>query len=105
MLIRSRVRGYLSPGALLLALVALLAGAASYGCGRAHQKVALPVTCLAFAGLAVPLGVQPYRTGVSTGFGLSLLFILIYYALMTAGMLLAGTLGALLAAWLPGCPT
>ncbi len=69
----------------------------------AHQKVALPVACLVFAGFGVPLGVQPYRTGVSTGFGLSLLFILVYYALMTTGMLLgeASALPPALAAWLP----
>ena len=69
----------------------------------AHQKVALPLACLVFAGVGVPLGVQPYRTGLSTGFGLSLVFILVYYALMTTGLLLGeqAALRPALAAWLP----
>jgi len=69
----------------------------------AHQKVALPLACLVFAGFGVPLGVQPYRTGASTGLGLSLLFILVYYALMTTGLFLAERTGLspVLSAWLP----
>ncbi len=68
-----------------------------------HQKLALPLACFVFAGFGVPLGVQPYRTGASTGFGLSLLFILVYYALMTTGLLLAQSAGLApaLGAWLP----
>ena len=68
-----------------------------------YQKVSLPMTCLVFGAFAVPLGLRPQRTSTSIGFGLSLFFILLYYVLMTIGMMLGenGTVAAWFAAWLP----
>jgi lipopolysaccharide export system permease protein len=68
-----------------------------------YQKLALPWTSLIFGAFAIPLGVKPQRSSRSIGLGLSLLFILIYYVLMTVGVILgeAGTMTAELAAWLP----
>lgn len=68
-----------------------------------HQKLALPWTSLIFGAFAIPLGVRPQRSSRSIGLGLSLLFILIYYVLMTVGMVLgeAGQISPMLAAWLP----
>lgn len=68
-----------------------------------HQKLSLPWTSLIFGAFAVPLGVRPQRSSRSIGLGLSLLFILIYYVLMTVGSVLgeAGQMSPQLAAWLP----
>lgn len=68
-----------------------------------HQKLALPFTSLVFGAFSVPLGVRPQRSSRSIGIGLSLLFILIYYILMTIGSVLgeAGSISPWLAAWLP----
>jgi lipopolysaccharide export system permease protein len=68
-----------------------------------HQKLALPWTSLIFGAFAIPLGVRPQRSSRSIGIGLSLLFILIYYVLMTVGMILgeSGKMSAHLGAWLP----
>lgn len=68
-----------------------------------HQKLSLPMTCVVFGAFAIPLGIRPHRTSTSIGLGLSLLFILLYYVLMTVGMV-AGETGALdpwAAAWMP----
>ncbi len=68
-----------------------------------HQKMALPWTSLVFGLFAIPLGVRPHRSSRSMGLGLSLLFILIYYVLMTVGMVLGetGSLPPEAGAWLP----
>lgn len=68
-----------------------------------HQKLALPLTCVIFGTFAIPLGIRPHRTSTSIGLGLSLLFILLYYVLMTVGMVLGetGTLDPASAAWMP----
>lgn len=68
-----------------------------------HQKLSLPWTSLIFGAFAIPLGVRPQRSSRSIGLGLSLLFILIYYVLMTVGVILgeAGQMSPQMAAWLP----
>ncbi len=68
-----------------------------------HQKLSLPWTSMIFGAFAIPLGVRPHRSSRSVGLGLSLLFILIYYVLMTVGLVLgeAGQLTPLMGAWLP----
>lgn len=68
-----------------------------------HQKASLPWVSFIFATFAIPLGVRPHRSSKSMGLGLSLVFILIFYILMTVGMVLgeAGTLDPQLGAWLP----
>lgn len=68
-----------------------------------HQKASLPWVSFIFATFAIPLGVRPHRSSKSMGLGLSLVFILVYYILMTVGMVLgeAGTLDPQIGAWLP----
>jgi lipopolysaccharide export system permease protein len=68
-----------------------------------HQKASLPWVSFIFATFAIPLGVRPHRSSKSMGLGLSLVFILIYYVLMTVGMVLgeAGSLDPMTGAWLP----
>lgn len=68
-----------------------------------HQKASLPWVSFIFATFAIPLGVRPHRSSKSMGLGLSLVFILVYYVLMTVGMVLgeAGTLDPQVGAWLP----
>ena len=68
-----------------------------------HQKASLPWVSFIFATFAIPLGVRPHRSSKSMGLGLSLVFILVYYILMTVGMVLgeAGTVDPQLGAWLP----
>ncbi len=67
------------------------------------QRVALPFTCFVFGLFGIPLGLRPQRTNTSIGLGLSLVFILFYYILMTAGRVLGegGTLPAAVGSWLP----
>jgi lipopolysaccharide export system permease protein len=68
-----------------------------------HQKASLPWVSFIFATFAIPLGVRPHRSSKSMGLGLSLVFILVYYILMTFGMVLgeAGTIDPQMGAWLP----
>lgn len=68
-----------------------------------HQKASLPWVSFIFATFAIPLGVRPHRSSKSMGLGLSLVFILIFYILMTVGLVLgeAGTVSPFVGAWLP----
>ena len=68
-----------------------------------HKRYALPFTCIVFALIGVPLGIQPRRSGRSHGFVFSLLIILAYYiSLMAAEVFVAHqTLPARLACWMP----
>ena len=67
-----------------------------------HLKYSLPAASLVFALIAAPLGVQSHRSSTSTGFGMSIVIIFIYYVLMTVGTALgqAGTIPPLLGAWI-----
>jgi len=66
-----------------------------------HLKIAVPFACFFFALLGTPLALQPQRRTSSAGFGLSFLFVFIYYLLMGVGSLLgrAGTMPPALGAW------
>lgn len=68
-----------------------------------HQKASMPWISFIFATFAIPLGVRPHRSSKSVGLGLSLVFILIYYVLMTVGTIMgqAGGMDPELGAWLP----
>jgi len=68
-----------------------------------HKKFALPAACLVLALLGLPLGVMTGRAGRTGGFSLSLVLILLYYALLTAGEQAAmdGRLSAALGLWAP----
>jgi lipopolysaccharide export system permease protein len=68
-----------------------------------NEKLAIPFTCFVFAMLGMPLGVRPQRTSAGMGLGISLVFILFYYLLMTLSHALGenSVLPASFAAWLP----
>ncbi|MHB2019984.1 MAG: LptF/LptG family permease [Candidatus Xenobia bacterium] len=68
-----------------------------------HEKLTIPFTCLVFGLLGMPLGVRPQRTSPSVGLGISLIFILFYYVLMTVSHTLGenSVLPAGVAAWIP----
>ncbi|MBN2206353.1 MAG: LptF/LptG family permease [Candidatus Aminicenantes bacterium] len=68
-----------------------------------HKKFALPVACLIFCFLGLPLGVSTRKGGRSSGFTISLGVILVYYILITAGEKLAmdGRISAVLGMWGP----
>ncbi|MCK5782946.1 MAG: LPS export ABC transporter permease LptF, partial [Desulfobacterales bacterium] len=51
-----------------------------------HKKFSIPFACIALGILAVPLGVQSSSTRKSAGLGLGLIAFLIYYLLLSAGL-------------------
>lgn len=68
-----------------------------------HQRVAIPFASLVFAMIGTPLGLQPNRQSSSIGFGISIIIIFIYYALMTVGSAFGqgGLLPPVAGAWAP----
>ncbi|MFA6074661.1 MAG: LptF/LptG family permease [Negativicutes bacterium] len=67
------------------------------------SRAAIPFSCFVFALIGAPLGMQSNRSSSSVGLGLSLVIILVYYALyasMTA-MATNNIIPAILAAWTP----
>src|SRR5512135_540553 len=85
--------------------------AAKHGAGQpAHgeavelqRKFSIPFACLAFAAIAVPLGIRPSRSARSRGFTMSLSIIFGYYVLLSMGESLGerGVLPAVVALWIP----
>jgi LPS export ABC transporter permease LptF/LPS export ABC transporter permease LptG len=79
------------------------AGAATYEERVAfHQRFALPFACIAFALVALPLGVTTTRSGKSTGLVLSLVLMLIYYLILIGGTRVAANaqFSPFIGAWL-----
>lgn len=68
-----------------------------------HKRYALPFTCIVFALIGVPLGIQPHRSGRSYGFILSILILLAYYISLTASEVLAlrKIMPTYFAGWIP----
>ncbi|MEW6408539.1 MAG: LPS export ABC transporter permease LptF [Nitrospirota bacterium] len=68
-----------------------------------HKKFSIPVACLVFALIGPPLGSITRQAGKGGGFALSILVILIYYMLISAGENLSGEgkLHPFFAAWMP----
>lgn len=68
-----------------------------------YKRYAIPFTCIVFALIGVPLGIQPHRSGRSYGFILSILILLAYYVSLTASEVLAvrKIMPALAAGWIP----
>lgn len=66
-----------------------------------QQRIALPIACLVFALLGVPVGVRPRRGGRAAGFVLTILLICGYYLLFVAGFHFAqdGILPPALGVW------
>lgn len=69
---------------------------------KLQQKLSIPFASFFFALLGAPLSLQPQRRTSSAGFGLSLVFIFIYYMLMGCGAFLAqaGRISPFMGAWL-----
>ncbi len=70
---------------------------------KLYMKISIPFACVIFTLLGAPLGQKPQRQSNSVGIGLTLLVVIIYYVLVAVSewLGLAGTLPAILAAWLP----
>jgi LPS export ABC transporter permease LptF/LPS export ABC transporter permease LptG len=68
-----------------------------------HRRLAFPLACVVFAGMAVPLGVRRRRGGRASALLLALLIVCIYYAISIAGAGLArqGALSPGLGIWAP----
>jgi lipopolysaccharide export system permease protein len=68
-----------------------------------HKRYAIPFTCIVFALIGVPLGIQPHRSGRSFGFILSIFILLAYYVCLTASEMLAvrKIIPAFSAGWTP----
>ena len=68
-----------------------------------HKKFSIPLACLIFAILGIPLADRLRRGGKGSGFALSLAIIVLYYVLLSWGETAAeeGRLPAGLAIWLP----
>jgi LPS export ABC transporter permease LptG/LPS export ABC transporter permease LptF len=67
-----------------------------------QDRLALPLACLFFALLALPLGVTRARSGKGAGFALSLIVIMVYWAVYTLGrsQALQGNIPIILGPWL-----
>jgi lipopolysaccharide export system permease protein len=68
-----------------------------------HEKFSVPFACLFMGLLAFPLGVQSRSVGRSSGFGMGVFFLLVYYFFLAAGWS-AGETGhfpPVLGMWLP----
>ncbi|MFC1555200.1 LptF/LptG family permease, partial [candidate division KSB1 bacterium] len=67
-----------------------------------HKKYALPVTCLVFVLIGVPLGVRAKSGGLAVGVGLSMLFFLIFWTFLSLGEIYAdrGVVSPWLSMWL-----
>jgi lipopolysaccharide export system permease protein len=68
-----------------------------------HEKFSVPFACLFLGLLAFPLGVQSLVTGRSSGLGLGVFFLLVYYIFLAAGWS-AGETGRfppVLGMWIP----
>ncbi|MGD8400115.1 MAG: LptF/LptG family permease [Bacillota bacterium] len=68
-----------------------------------HMKFAIPFASLVLAILGTPLALQPQRRTSAAGFGLCIVFIILWYAFMGVGSYLgrAGMVTPFFGAWLP----
>ena len=68
-----------------------------------HKKFSIPVACLVFGLVGIPLGIRSRRSGRSAGFAIAIGVILVYYVFITAGEKLAvdRRLSPALAMWTP----
>lgn len=76
---------------------------ANIAAAEIQRRFSIPFACLAFAAVAVPLGLRPSNSVRSRGLILSLAVILAYYLSLTLGQSLAerGLLSPIPALWLP----
>lgn len=68
-----------------------------------HKKFSIPFACIALGILAVPLGIQSNLTKKSAGLGFGIVFFLLYYLMLSAGVVF-GEVGAyppIIGMWVP----
>ncbi len=67
-----------------------------------HRRFSIPVACLVLAMVGLPLGLSSKKGGKSTGFVLTILLVLVYYALTLVGVSFGrqGKLPPVLGGWL-----
>lgn len=68
-----------------------------------HKKFSLPFACITLGIIAVPLGIQSKSAKRSFGIGLALIFFLLYYLLLSAGVVFgeAGIYPPIVGMWAP----
>lgn len=68
-----------------------------------HKKFAVPLACLIFGILGVPLGITSRRSGKSRGFSVGIGVVLLYYVMQLAGDALGetGRIPPVIGAWAP----
>ena len=68
-----------------------------------HKKLAIPLACVVFALVGIPLAESSRRGGRGSSFALSLAILVVYYVLLSSGESWAasGALSPFLAIWLP----
>ena len=68
-----------------------------------HKRYAIPFSCLVFALIGVPLGIQPRRSGRAHGFVFSILILLAFYICWIAFEIFAARkiIPPFLAGWAP----
>jgi lipopolysaccharide export system permease protein len=68
-----------------------------------HKKFSLPFACITLGIIAVPLGIQSKSAKRSFGIGLALIFFLLYYLMLSAGIVFgeAGICPPVIGMWVP----
>ncbi len=68
-----------------------------------NKKLSIPLSCIVFGILGIPLGIRESRSGKSRGFVVGLLVVLIYYMLLLCGEALGetGKLSPIIGVWAP----
>jgi lipopolysaccharide export system permease protein len=68
-----------------------------------HKKISIPFACIALAILSVPLGVASLSARKSAGLGIGLVAFLVYYLLLSAGLVFgeAGIYPPVIGMWMP----
>lgn len=70
-----------------------------------HKKFSIPLSCIFFALLALPLGIKGHRSVKSRGFAVGIIVVSMYYLLRIAGEALVetGRLSPEVGVWTPNC--
>lgn len=70
---------------------------------EAHKKISIPLSCLFFGLLALPLGIRSHRSVKSRGFAVGLLIVSLYYLLRIGGeaFVETGYLAPAIGVWTP----